>query len=113
MRGMASAPRCDARSGGVLRMSQNGKKMSQNGKGENHHDALQRDVLPIPNEAYAGPILYDANDPAAVFPPIQEIRPPQGAPNVLVVLIDDVGFGAPVGPDLRVEGNPFNGTVKG
>src|SRR5215211_6566667 len=96
MRGMASAPRRDARSGGVLRMSQNGKnkKMSQNGKGENHHDSLQREVLPIPNEPYAGPVLYDANDPAAVFPPIQEIRPPQGAPNVLVVLIDDVGFGA-------------------
>ena len=53
-----------------------------------------REVLPIPNEAYAGPVLYDANDPAAVFPPIQEIRPPKGAPNVLVVLIDDAGFGA-------------------
>ena len=53
-----------------------------------------RDNLPIPNEAYAGPVYYDANDPAAVFPPIQEIRPPKGAPNVLVVLIDDVGFGA-------------------
>ncbi len=53
-----------------------------------------RDNLPIPNEAYAGPVLYDANDPAAVFPPIQEVRPPKGAPNVLVVLIDDVGFGA-------------------
>jgi arylsulfatase len=51
-------------------------------------------VLPIPNEAYAGPVLYDAHDPAAVFPPIQEIRPPKGAPNVLVVLIDDVGFAA-------------------
>jgi hypothetical protein len=45
-------------------------------------------VLPIPNEAYAGPVLYDANDPAAVFPPIQEVRPPKGAPNVLIVLID-------------------------
>jgi arylsulfatase len=53
-----------------------------------------RDNLPIPNEAYAGPVYYDANDPAAVFPPIQEIRPPAGAPNVLVVLIDDTGFGA-------------------
>ncbi|MCD6033245.1 MAG: arylsulfatase, partial [Thermomicrobiales bacterium] len=53
-----------------------------------------RDNLPIPNEAYAGPVYYDANDPAAVFPPIQGIRPPKGAPNVLVVLIDDVGFGA-------------------
>ena len=61
---------------------------------DNGHDPLQREVLPIPNEAYAGPVFYDANDPAAVFPPIQEIRPPKGAPNVLVVLIDDVGFGA-------------------
>ena len=58
------------------------------------NDPLQREVLPIPNEAYAGPVLYDAHDPAAVFPPIQEIRPPKGAPNVLVVLIDDTGFGA-------------------
>src|SRR5919108_2544593 len=57
-------------------------------------DTIQREVLPIPNEAYAGPVLYDANDPAAVFPPIQEIRPPKGAPNVLIVLLDDVGFGA-------------------
>ena len=57
-------------------------------------DALQREVLPIPNQPYAGPIVYDASDPAAIFPPIEEIRPPKGAPNVLVVLIDDVGFGA-------------------
>ena len=53
-----------------------------------------REVLPIPNEPYTGPVLYDAKDPAAVYPPIQEIRPPAGAPNVLVVLIDDAGFGA-------------------
>ena len=53
-----------------------------------------RDNLPIPNEPYAGPVFYDANDPATVYPPIQEVRPPKGAPNVLVVLIDDVGFGA-------------------
>ena len=38
--------------------------MSKNGKREDHHDALQREVLPIPNEPYAGPVLYDANDPA-------------------------------------------------
>jgi arylsulfatase A-like enzyme len=53
-----------------------------------------RENLPIPNEAYAGPVYYDAKDPAAVYPPIQEIRPPKGAPNVLIVLLDDVGFGA-------------------
>ena len=28
------------------------------------------------------------------FPPIETLRPPKGAPNVLVILIDDVGFGA-------------------
>jgi arylsulfatase A-like enzyme len=27
-------------------------------------------------------------------PPIRQLRPPPGAPNVLVVLLDDVGFGA-------------------
>lgn len=54
----------------------------------------QREVLPIPDQPYAGPIVYDAKDPAAVFPPIEETRPPKGAPNVLVVLLDDVGFGA-------------------
>jgi arylsulfatase len=39
-------------------------------------------------------VLYDAKDPDAKFGPIRPIRPPEGAPNVLVVLLDDVGFGA-------------------
>ena len=59
-----------------------------------HKDTRDREVLPIPNQPYAGPVVYDASDPAAIFPPIQEVRPPKGAPNVLVVLIDDVGFAA-------------------
>ncbi len=37
---------------------------------------------------------YDAKDPDTKFPPIEPLRPPQGAPNVLVVLLDDVGFAA-------------------
>ncbi|MDH6679942.1 arylsulfatase A-like enzyme [Rhodococcus sp. LBL1] len=53
-----------------------------------------RQILPIPPETYAGTILYDAKDPDATFPPIRPLRPPAGAPNVLVVLLDDVGFGA-------------------
>jgi arylsulfatase A-like enzyme len=57
-------------------------------------DSHARSVLPIPDQAYAGPILYDAKDPDAKFPPIQPLRPPEGAPNVLIILIDDVGFGA-------------------
>jgi len=38
--------------------------------------------------------MLDANDPDAVFPKIEPVRPPKGAPNVLVVLLDDVGYGA-------------------
>ena len=57
-------------------------------------DRHARTVLPIPDKAYAGPILYDANRPDVSFPPIQPLRPPEGAPNVLIILIDDVGFGA-------------------
>jgi arylsulfatase A-like enzyme len=57
-------------------------------------DAQARTVLPIPDRAYAGEVLYDAKNPDAKFPPIEPLRPPEGAPNVLVVLIDDVGFGA-------------------
>src|SRR6187401_405072 len=59
----------------------------------NLHDSHARSVLPIPDKAYAGPILYDAKDPDVHFPPIEQLRPPEGAPNVLIILIDDVGFG--------------------
>ena len=37
---------------------------------------------------------YDAKDPDTSFPPIEPLRPPEGAPNVLVILIDDAGFGS-------------------
>jgi arylsulfatase A-like enzyme len=57
-------------------------------------DRVPRDILPIPDRPAPGPVAYDAKDPAAVFPPIRPLRPPAGAPNVLVVLLDDVGFGA-------------------
>jgi arylsulfatase A-like enzyme len=57
-------------------------------------DQVQREILPIPDRAYAGLITYDAKDPDTEFPPIEPLRPPAGAPNVLVVLLDDVGFAA-------------------
>ncbi len=62
--------------------------------GANGGDTVNRSQLPIPNQRYMGLTTYDAKDPDTKFPPIQSIRPPAGAPNVLVVLIDDVGFGA-------------------
>lgn len=55
---------------------------------------MDRTVLPIPDQPYVGPIYEDAKDPRAVYEPIRPIRPPQDAPNVLVILLDDVGFGA-------------------
>jgi arylsulfatase A-like enzyme len=61
--------------------------MSQNGE-------VGREVLPIPDRPYEGLITYDAKDPATSFPPIEPLRPPAGAPNVLIVLIDDAGFGS-------------------
>jgi arylsulfatase len=53
-----------------------------------------RDVLPIPDRPYTGLIKYDAKDPESVFPKMEQLRPPEGAPNVVVALLDDVGFGA-------------------
>src|SRR6188768_2477936 len=58
-------------------------------------DTIQRSVLPIPDPQHVGVTTYDAKDPdTASFPPIESLRPPKGAPNVLVILIDDCGFGA-------------------
>jgi arylsulfatase len=57
-------------------------------------DPISRDVLPIPDRPYEGELPLDAKDPEATFPPIQPLQPPAGAPNVLVVLLDDVGFAA-------------------
>ena len=55
---------------------------------------LDRSHLPIRNTQRPGLITYDAKDPEAKFPPIRDLRPPDGAPNVLVILIDDAGFGS-------------------
>jgi len=57
-------------------------------------DDLPRSVLPIPERKHVGLTTYDAKDPETAFPPITPLRPPAGAPNVLIVLLDDVGFGA-------------------
>jgi len=57
-------------------------------------DDVQRTVLPIPDRPRTGLITYDAKDPDTKFPPITTLRPPKGAPNVLIVLIDDAGFGS-------------------
>jgi hypothetical protein len=58
------------------------------------NNSLERGILPIPDRKSIGLTTYDAKDPETKFPPIVQLRPPAGAPNVLLVLLDDVGFGA-------------------
>jgi arylsulfatase A-like enzyme len=79
---------------------------------------IHRDVLPVPDIPPPGLMTYDAKDPDTAFPPIEPVRPPAGAPNVLVVLLDDVGFGAssafggpcdtPVAERLAANGLKYN-----
>lgn len=58
-------------------------------------DKKHRSHLPMRNTAPARFVAYDAKDPDMKTTPIDQLRPPAGAPNVLVILIDDCGFGAP------------------
>ncbi|MDF2460376.1 MAG: sulfatase atsD, partial [Nitrospira sp.] len=52
---------------------------------------IDRTVLPIPEPNYPLATELDARD--ATAPPRFEVTPPKGAPNVIVFLIDDIGFG--------------------
>jgi len=58
-------------------------------------DKKPRSHLPMRNTAPARFVPYDAKDPDMKTTPIEQLRPPAGAPNVLIILIDDCGFGAP------------------
>ena len=55
---------------------------------------ISRSSLPIPHRQHVGLTTYDAKDPETSFPPIEPLRPPAGAPNVVVIMLDDTGFGA-------------------
>ncbi len=57
-------------------------------------NGIPRTVLPIPDKPRQGVVYYDAKDPENSYPPIVQLRPPAGAPNVMVILIDDAGFGS-------------------
>jgi arylsulfatase len=55
--------------------------------------AMDRTVLPIQQPDYPRETELDARK--ATPPPRFEIKAPEGAPNVLIVLVDDMGFGMP------------------
>jgi arylsulfatase len=73
-------------------------------KGESDSAAaytMDRTVLPIQPPNYKPITEMDARD--ATKPPMFEVKPPEGAPNVVIVLIDDIGFGAT---------SPFGGAIE-
>src|SRR4030081_3383916 len=51
-----------------------------------------QEVLPRPEQPFKGHIGRTVKDSTKDFPP--ETTAPKGAPNVLLILTDDVGFGA-------------------
>jgi hypothetical protein len=85
-------------------------------------DSVNRYLLPIHDRQHIGLTTYDAKDPDTDFPPITEVHPPEGSPNVLIILLDDIGFGAastfggatstPTGcPRIEVEQVPHHHTL--
>jgi len=55
-------------------------------------EVLDRSVLPLPEPKYTPITEMDARK--ATAPPPFSVEAPKGAPNVVIVLIDDIGFGA-------------------
>jgi arylsulfatase len=62
--------------------------------------AAAQEVLPAPPAPFKGQIGLSAKDSQPDFP--QPVQAPKGAPNIIVVLLDDVGFGA---------SSPFGGPI--
>ena len=55
-------------------------------RGTAPEEAVRRDILPIPDVQHIGLTSYGAKDPDTRYPLIRDVRPPAGAPNVLVIL---------------------------
>ena len=62
--------------------------------------AVTQEVLPTPPAPFKGKISLSARDSKTDFP--QPVQAPKNAPNIFLVLLDDVGFGA---------ASPFGGPV--
>src|SRR5256885_16549430 len=62
--------------------------------------AFAQDVLPRPEPPFKGHIGRTTKESTKDFP--QEVQAPKGAPNILLILTDDVGFGA---------SSPFGGPI--
>ena len=62
--------------------------------------SVDRTVLPIPEPRYPPITELDARDAKA--PPRFEVKAPKGAPNVVIILLDNFGFG---------DGSTFGGPI--
>ncbi|MEN6617513.1 MAG: sulfatase-like hydrolase/transferase, partial [Syntrophorhabdus sp.] len=54
--------------------------------------AFAQDILPKPLPEFKGKINIRATESTPDFPKL--VQAPKGAPNVLLIILDDVGFGA-------------------
>jgi len=54
-----------------------------------------RTVLPIPDRSFGGTIGHTLDQSVSDWTIVPGPKPPEGAPNVLLILIDDAGFGQP------------------
>jgi arylsulfatase len=60
--------------------------------GPTRADEFNRTTLPIPDQPFQGKTGLRPADSVKDFP--RDVKPPEGAPNILLILTDDVGFGA-------------------
>ncbi len=72
----------------------NGKMTTGEPGSPNATTTINGKQLPTPDPAFGGVIGEKATESTAWWPP--RIVPPKGAPNVLLIMTDDVGFGAPI-----------------
>ncbi|MDX1901614.1 MAG: arylsulfatase [Gammaproteobacteria bacterium] len=67
------------------------QQVMQSSSNENNNPT-DGSVLPYPPAAFRGHVELSAKDSTPDFP--KAIKAPAGAPNILIILLDDVGFGA-------------------
>ena len=81
--------------GAAFALSASGQQTAGTSGSPNAPELKHRSHLPMPNTVRQSYVNYDAKSPDTKNPPIEQLRPPKGAPNVLIVLIDDAGLVRP------------------